>query len=146
MSRILWVSLQNDPAVKPWALKALGHVCVSLFAGTPGTYLWCVALNVVRLPEPRVCDVMGRTSPSIVPVVKDQPFQAVCEDIQPVGEAGHSILWYHQFRTKHQMPWLRKAKDSFGHRLFVSHFFIFKQKKKSLASFTVQPTQCCKRT
>lgn len=84
--------LQNDAAVKPWALKALEHVCVSLSAGTPGTYLWCVALYVVRLPEPRVCDVMGRTSPSVVPVVKDQPFQAVCEDIQPVGEAGQQYF------------------------------------------------------
>lgn len=78
---------QNDPAMKLWALNPLEYVCVSLSAGTSGTHLWCVALHVVGLPEPGVCDVMGRASPSIVPVIKDQPLQAVCEDIQPVGEA-----------------------------------------------------------
>lgn len=85
----LGIFLQNDPAMKLWALNPLEYVYVSLFADT---YLWCVAFHVVRLPEPRVRDVMGRTSPSVVPVIKNQPFQAVCEDIQPVDEAEQQYL------------------------------------------------------
>lgn len=72
--------------MKIWALNPLEEVRVGLFAGKSGTHLWCVAFHIVGLPEPRVCDIMGRTPPSVVPVIKDQPLQAVCEDIQPVGE------------------------------------------------------------
>lgn len=99
--------------MKLWAVNPLGYVCVSLFAGTPGTYLWGVAFYVVRLPEPGVCDVMGRAAPTIVPVVKDQPFQAVCEDIQPGGEEEQQY-----FMVPSTQSWTLNALDEKEKRLF----------------------------
>lgn len=88
-------------------------MCLSLFADASGSYLWCVALHIVWLPEPRVCDVMGRASPSIVPVIKDQPFQAVCEDIQPAGEAEQQYFMVPSIRSQTPNALAEKGKGLF---------------------------------
>lgn len=113
VSRILWVFFTEWASSEALGTKCIGTCVLSLPAGTCGTYLWGVAFYVVGLPEPCVRDVMGRTSPSIVPVIKDQPFQAVCEDIQPGGEAAQ------QYFMVPSMPWQTlNALAEKGKRLF----------------------------
>ena len=45
------------------------HVC--LVVDESDTYLWHIAFYIVWLSESRVHNIMGRTSPSIVPVIKN---------------------------------------------------------------------------
>lgn len=53
------------------ALNLLEYMYVSLFADKSDTYLWYIAFYIVWLSESCVHDIMGRTSPSIVPVIKN---------------------------------------------------------------------------